>query len=575
MSDRAWVATATACVVAALAVALGPTAHMAATWRSAPGWMPAAAALLGVAAAVVLRRPVVLLVAVVAVVGLRSAVELARLDAPVPARVAGEASLVSDPEPGPFGTNVVLRLGGRRYRAAVPRALEGVIADLLAGDRVVVAGRTAAFRSAPEAWRRSRHLAAELRVDRLERGPPAPVWAAAANLVRRALDRGASSFDDQTRALYLGLVVGDDRAQSDLEVFRFRASGLGHLLAVSGQNTAFVLTVFTPLLLRCPLRMRAVVGAAVLGAFVVITRAEPSVLRAATMAVIAMVAVSTGRVVTGTRVLAITVAALLVVDPLLVHAVGFGLSVGATIGLLFVSRPLARWLPGPRPVRAALATTLAAQLGAAPFMLWLWSSVPAVAPAANLLAVPVAGVVMVLGSSVGVVAGALRPELASVVQWPTELMVRWVDVVAAWASRVPVAPLGPFRFVLAGATIGVVLWCTTGGNRSDVVDVRSGAAVRALPVALGALILCALVWPPALVPGRHPVAPGAVLVVSDGGDRRLELTGAARSIATLEGLHDVAVASLSRIDAPPGSATADAVADHVRAARPSGRSPPS
>jgi competence protein ComEC len=37
-------------------------------------------------------------------------------------------------------------------------------------------------------------------------------------------------------ALFRGLVVGDDRAQSDAMIERFRASGLSHLTAVSGQN---------------------------------------------------------------------------------------------------------------------------------------------------------------------------------------------------------------------------------------------------------------------------------------------------------------------------------------------------
>jgi len=66
-----------------------------------------------------------------------------------------------------------------------------------------------------------------------------------------------------------------------------------------------------------------------------------------------------------------------------------------------------------------------------------------------------------------------------------------------------------------------------------------------------------------------------VLTVADDGGRRLELAGAARTLATLDGLHRLAVVSLSEIGAPAGSATADAVADHLRSARPSGRSPPS
>ena len=56
--------------------------------------------------------------------------------------------------------------------------------------------------------------------------------------MHRRLAAGVGSFDERARSLYLGLVVGDDRAQDDLARFRFQATGLGHLLAVSGQNVA-------------------------------------------------------------------------------------------------------------------------------------------------------------------------------------------------------------------------------------------------------------------------------------------------------------------------------------------------
>jgi predicted membrane metal-binding protein len=58
----------------------------------------------------------------------------------------------------------------------------------------------------------------------------------AANATRRTLQHGLAGLDERTASLALGLVIGDDRGQEDLDRFRFRASGLGHLLAVSGTN---------------------------------------------------------------------------------------------------------------------------------------------------------------------------------------------------------------------------------------------------------------------------------------------------------------------------------------------------
>ena len=57
-----------------------------------------------------------------------------------------------------------------------------------------------------------------------------------ANSLRRTIESGARSLARDERALFTGLVYGDDRAQSPLTADDFDAAGLTHLLAVSGQN---------------------------------------------------------------------------------------------------------------------------------------------------------------------------------------------------------------------------------------------------------------------------------------------------------------------------------------------------
>ena len=77
--------------------------------------------------------------------------------------------------------------------------------------------------------------------------------------MHHTVEAGLGSFDPDDRALFLGIVFGDDRGQSELEQFRFRASGLGHLTAVSGQNVAFVLVAASPLLRRLRLLLKLMV----------------------------------------------------------------------------------------------------------------------------------------------------------------------------------------------------------------------------------------------------------------------------------------------------------------------------
>jgi competence protein ComEC len=286
---------------------------------------------------------------------------------------------------------------------------------------------------------------------------------------------------------------------------------------VSGQNVAFALAAAWPLLRLLRLRGRWTAGLAILVLFGVLTRWEPSVLRAEAMAAIAMTAHVSGRPASAIRVLALAVAGLLVVDPLLVGSVGFLLSAGACAGIILLAAPLARRIPGPRPLATALGVTLAAQIGVAPVLVPVFGGIPAAALPANLLAVPAAGPVTVWGMTAGVVAGLVGGDAARVLHVPTNALVGWIAGVAHWAAALPLAQLGvahlaviaialvadvrfsPLR-VPAAATVTVMLlapvWATAqplhgidvgggphlwrGGGATVLVADRAGPAPRVL-----------------------------------------------------------------------------------------------
>ena len=543
MSDATVVAGAVLAVISALAA------------PGLPGLPPAVALLLLGVAALTRRREFVL-VAVAVLVAVRAQSAVAGLERPLPARLSGVAELATDPQPDRFATRVILRLDGRRWLATFDRATEGRVRPLLTGERLWVRGVVRPLQRVPESWRRSRHLAGHLKVDRVGTGPPAAAWYRLTNGLHRLLHRGASRFDESDRALYLGLVLGDDRAQSELARSRFRASGLGHLLAVSGQNVVFVLAVAAPLTSRLPLRIRWVVGVAVLAGFVLLTRAEPSVLRATVMAAVALAATTAGRLASGARVLALAVLVLLVADPLLVHSLGFRLSVAATAGLLGLARPLAAVLAGPAPVATALATTLSAQLGTIPFLLGVSGGVPAASIPANLLAVPAAGAVMVLGLTVGPLAGLIRPGPASYLQVPAGLLIDWVSLVATVASRLPLGVLDGPRCALLAVT-GAVL----------VLSRRWAGSIRWALAVLG-VVACALIVAPVTPgPGRHRVASDAVLEVDACGARTLVLGPSPRTGAVLDGLWRRGVRSVATVSttAPQGGPVATEVAEELDA----------
>ena len=180
----------------------------------------------------------------------------------------------------------------------------------------------------------------------------------------------------------------------------------------------------------------------VLVCFGTMTRWEPSVLRAITMAVVAMMAGALGRPTTGVRVLVLAAIGLLLVDPFLLHQVGFLLSCGASLGIALLARPITERLRGPLWMREVLGVTAAAQVGVAPVLIPVFGSMPLVALPANLLAVPLAAPLTMWGLLAGVFGGLARPlspAIPRVLELPTVALLHALISVADLASRVPVA----------------------------------------------------------------------------------------------------------------------------------------
>jgi competence protein ComEC len=217
---------------------------------------------------------------------------------------------------------------------------------------------------------------------------------------------------------------------------------------------ALFLAVASPLLRRARPVPRLLATLALIGWFVVLTRAEPSVLRAGMMASLAAVAFALGNEREPPRLLAIAVIVLLLVDPLLVESVGFWLSVGATAGVTIIGPPLRRRLSWLGWLASPLAMTLAAQAGVAAPSLLVFGRLSFAGTIANLVAIPVAGLVMLYGLPACIVAGIVEP-LRAVVMFPVALGVRWVDGVAVLAARAePAAPWSAVCWTLLALVIG-------------------------------------------------------------------------------------------------------------------------
>ncbi|MCU1396415.1 MAG: comEC [Ilumatobacteraceae bacterium] len=372
---------------------------------------------------------------------------------------AGLACLVSDPSPAAGATVAVLEIEGERFETWARGSASRRFDAHLAGECATVNGQRRALHGSSAHRAAIRHVVGDVDIAFVADWTSGTAVSRASNRVRRVFGAGSAELRSPDDALFAGLVVGDDRHEPQAMIDQFRASGLSHLTAVSGQNVAFVLAAAAPLLRRLRPWLRWIATLAVITWFAALTRFEPSVLRASAMAGIAATGVVLGREKPPARILALAVGGLVLVDPLLVWSVGFWLSVSATAGVALLANRLAAVLPGPDWFTIPAGVTLGAQAGIAPVSLLVFGSLPLVSLPANLLAVPVAGLVMLYGLPAGLVAGAFHGGplgvVAGVVQLPSAVGTHWVAAVAALGARAePPVAVAAVGWVVVVAVIG-------------------------------------------------------------------------------------------------------------------------
>jgi competence protein ComEC len=339
----------------------------------------------------------------------------------------------------------------------------------------------------------------------------APWWQRAAESLRAGLVTACVDLPTKVRGLLPGLIDGDTTRLDPAVADAFRATGMTHMLAVSGSNVAMVVgaLLFVARWTRLGPGATMLLAGVALAGFVILVRPSPSVLRAAAMGAIGLVALASGRPRAAVPALAAGAIGLLLYDPALAVDIGFTLSTFATAGLLLIApgwRDALRARRVPAALAEALAVPAAAQVACAPVIAGFTGTVSIVAIPANLLAVPAVPVATMFGVAAAVVSpvwagGAAF--LAWLASWPA----RWLLYVATRGASAPAAvaawPAGVGGgLLLVVVTVGLMV--ALRHRRARVVT-----CVTAVAALLGAA-------PVAFVAGGWPPA-GAVLVACDVG----------------------------------------------------------
>ncbi|MDB4895619.1 MAG: ComE-like competence protein [Firmicutes bacterium] len=403
------------------------------------------------------------------------------------------------------------------------------------GERVAVTGTLKAPAGArtPGGFDRAAYLARQGVYFTLDSNDARRMGPGALNPVRRAAVAVRVRLEGVLRAtlpqrdasLMAGLLFGSRSELPEDIREAFRASGVFHLLAVSGGNVAMVIMPVLLLLRRVGMhrRIAAAVAIPLVIFFIFLTGASPSVVRAGLMAVLMLLGAVLRREKNAVNTLGAAVAMLLLVNPVTLFDVGFQLSVLATLGILLFARPIEGWLTphfqafaGEKAgswLAAGLSVTFAAQIMVEPISLHTFGAFSAIAPVANLLVLAFLEPVVQLGSVSALVGLLLVPAarvfnlLVRVGLWALVFLVKaTASVPFAYVAvgRLPAGWMVAWYAVLACVAVPVVresllanagrvrAWWAEGHGATR----RSVAALLALVIAGGCTWRLALAEPP-------------------------------------------------------------------------------
>jgi ComEC/Rec2-related protein len=263
------------------------------------------------------------------------------------------------------------------------------------------------------------------------------------------LHGATSGLSGERRAIVAGIVLGDDQGLSDELRNRFRASGLYHLLAVSGQNVALVAcgVLGTAWLFGVSRIVGQVAALAAIAAYVLAVGAQPSVVRAGVAGCLASLAWLAGRLPDRWYALALGAFVLLAWNPYTVLDPGFQLSIAA-VAAIFVLAPRLRKLlegyPLPEWLREVVAISAACGLATAPVAWFQFHSIPLLTIPANALAAPVVAPLLGLALLAAVVAPMLPPA-AAMLGWLNGWCAAYLVVCARLVGGLPFAQLRSVR----------------------------------------------------------------------------------------------------------------------------------
>jgi competence protein ComEC len=356
----------------------------------------------------------------------------------------------------------------------------------------------------------------------IETGQGRPLWAALFTLKARGLAVLSASFPEPHASLLAGILLGVETGLSPGLEEAFQATGTSHIVAISGFNFAILIGVLDLLSRRALGGRRGLpLSLAVIALYALLVGAGGSVVRAALMGGLALLAGQVGRRPHALNGLAAAALIMTAANPLTLWDVGFQLSAAATLGLvLFAGRfeaglraALERFsTPGRARQATAVAVelilaSLAAQVTTLPLIILYFRQLSLISLLANALILPVQPLVMA-GGGAALLLGLVWPVLGQMAAWLAWPFTAYTMAVVEALARVPYAVLylgevaAPLVTLYYAGLVTLTVWLSRPKDSADQPMSHPHRAPAAGLVLLGSIALVLWGWQSSLLPAN-------------------------------------------------------------------------
>ncbi len=295
--------------------------------------------------------------------------------------------------------------------------------------------------------------------------------------IRQALKNG---MDGQEFSVSYALLTGNSNYMADDVIGVFRNTGVAHIFAVSGLHIGFLATLLNLLLKRIRINkyVKATIITLVLFFYSGVCGFSASSIRASIMSAVMLFLSAKGERYDGLSAVSFSAIIILLISPAQLFCVGFQLSFTVVMGILILSPVISRPFKFlGKKVSSSIGTVVSAQLSGFPICLYAFGQVSPLSIIANLIFIPIVGIVFILLLFGAVFGGAFG--ISYVLLFPTKYLITALIFV--------IKVFDNYLFLIGGFSFGIfaIIYYLLIISASDIINLKW------LPKLIICLLLCA------------------------------------------------------------------------------------